>query len=103
MYVFFQYFLGFFWGLRGRRQNRARDFIRMRFLLSGWFMDYEGQSDRDSERERGEERDNDVDTKSVKFILQYALYVRAINNKERVDNNAQIERGGKEKDREREG
>lgn len=71
--------------------------------LVGFFMDYEGQSDRDSERERGEERDNDVDTKSVKFILQYALYVRAINNKERVDNNAQIERGGKEKDREREG
>lgn len=60
-------------------------------------MDYEGQSDRDSERKREEERkrDSDVDTKSVKFILQYALYVRAINNEKRVDNNAQIERGAK--------
>lgn len=64
-------------------------------------MDYEGQSDRDSEREnergggRERETDNDVDTKSVKFILQYALYVRAINNEERVDKNALIQRGGK--------
>lgn len=90
-FIFFLGFLFFDSEVSGVDDKIARVLIRVRFLrvcvCVGFFMDYEGQSGREGKRQR-----RVVDTKSVKFILQYAFYVRAINNKESVDNNAQIAR-----------
>lgn len=94
------YFLGFFIIRRSpgsTTKSRAFLFacVLSVYVCLFFFMDYEGQSGslrQQGIRGGGERQWRVVDTKSVKFILQYALYVRAINNKEWVDSNAQIAR-----------